>query len=137
MAPGGQYPLQLQQAVDILHYIVHNADKKASNVLFLLILPADSSLTELDRSFSVETLALEILHWASLPPSPPLHSNFCHIRTSKAPRGAKLISFWVDFQMTAPSFTRNQHKDMIGGVDSKSRLLSSWVTQRPMNIISR
>lgn len=39
LAPGGQYPLQLRQAVELLRYIIHDADKKASNVnsLYLTI----------------------------------------------------------------------------------------------------
>lgn len=53
--------------LDILPHIVHNADKKASDVIPPLILPACFLLTELNTPFSVETLAVEILHSASFP----------------------------------------------------------------------
>ncbi|MCJ1462247.1 hypothetical protein MMC07_000847 [Pseudocyphellaria aurata] len=96
LAPGGQYPLQLRQGVELLRHIIHDADKKASNV----ILGGDSA---------GGNLALGVLSHLLHP-----HSSIQALALSEPLKGVIFLSPWVGFQMTAPSYTRNQQKDLVG-----------------------
>ncbi|KDQ60391.1 hypothetical protein JAAARDRAFT_67935 [Jaapia argillacea MUCL 33604] len=95
LAPGAQYPRQLQQAVTLLHHLIHNLHKDPSNI----ILAGDSAGGNL-------TLAIlsHIIH-------PHPSSSIPELRLSKPLRGAILISPWVSFSTTAHSFTRNYYRD--------------------------
>ena len=71
VAPDGQYPLQLQQATELLRYIIQDAGKKASNVNPLPVLPGCSSLTMLIGYYRRRLCRWKSFTRRHFPPSSP------------------------------------------------------------------
>jgi acetyl esterase/lipase len=100
LAPGAPYPRQLQQASALLLHVLHNLKIAPSNI----ILTGDSAGANL-----VIALLSHISH-----PHPSTVLPIPRINLSSPLRGAVLISPWISFDTTSPSFQQNSYKDCIG-----------------------
>ncbi|PGH15484.1 hypothetical protein AJ80_05501 [Polytolypa hystricis UAMH7299] len=90
------YPLQLQQAVAMIDYLINDVKKKPENI----ILASDSAGAHL-------TLGV-LLHISHPHPKIPPINNLQGLL-----RGALLISPWVTFDVSAPSMHSNEGKDTL------------------------
>lgn len=95
MAPVAKYPRQLTQAALLIDHLVNTLNKKPSD----LVLIGDSAGGNL-----ITQVLSHISHPHPTVPALNISENF---------RGACLISPWVDFKTSYPSFTKNKYKDII------------------------
>ncbi|KAF4629861.1 hypothetical protein G7Y89_g8280 [Cudoniella acicularis] len=96
LAPGQQYPYQLKQVVALLAYLLEEAGKKPENARANLALGLLSNL----------------LH-----PHPSLPS----LQVAEPLRGAVLVSPWVSFNTSSPSYMENQNRDVV-----TANILKKW-----------
>ena len=103
LAPGAVYPRQLQQAASLLNHVLNKLEILPQNIL----LTGDSAGAN---------LALSLLSHISHPhPS----NTIPQVQLSAPLRGAVLISPWISFDTSTPSFTSNKYKDCIGPIAAK------------------
>ncbi|KAL2068405.1 hypothetical protein VTL71DRAFT_16503 [Oculimacula yallundae] len=97
LAPGAQYPRQLQQASSLINHLVHTLKISPSNI----IITGDSAGAN---------LALSLLSHISHPhPNPTIP----RVELPTPFLGLVLISPWVSFDTTLPSFVENEFKDCV------------------------
>ncbi|KDQ60393.1 hypothetical protein JAAARDRAFT_126265, partial [Jaapia argillacea MUCL 33604] len=104
VAPGAQYPKQLQQAVAVLSHVVNSLHKDPSNV----VLAGDSAGGNL-----VLAVLSHLVH-------PHPSSSIPELRLAKPLKGAILMSPWTSFSTSAASFTRNYYRDCFPTAAAKS-----------------
>lgn len=95
LAPVAKYPRQLTQAALLIDHLVNTLNKKPSD----LVLIGDSAGGNL-----ITQVLSHISHPHPTVPALNISENF---------RGACLISPWVDFKTSYPSFTKNKDKDIL------------------------
>ncbi|KAI9766005.1 MAG: hypothetical protein M1840_007012 [Geoglossum simile] len=101
LAPGGQYPRQLQQAAGLINHLITGLGKSPSNI----VLFGDSAGGNL-------TLAV-LSHMAHPHPDVP------KIESTENFRGTLLLSPWVSLDISAPAMKVNQNKDYLKDVTLK------------------
>ncbi|KAH7420210.1 Alpha/Beta hydrolase protein [Cadophora sp. MPI-SDFR-AT-0126] len=99
LAPGAVYPRQLQQASMFLNHVVNKLLIEPNNI----ILSGDSAGANLALA-----LVSHISH-----PHPSTTLPIPKFSVSSPFRGLVLISPWVSFDLTYPSFAKNEYKDLI------------------------
>lgn len=112
LAPKAKYPRQLTQATALIDHLINNLSKKPSN----MILIGDSAGANL-----ITQLLSHISHPHPSVPTLHLPEKF---------RGVCLISPWISFDITSPSFKKNKYKDMLtttaGTRWSSAFMLTPW-----------
>jgi len=98
LAPEAEYPTQLAQAAELLHHLIETEHRSPSS----LIIGGDSAGGNLTLS-----VLSHILH--PHPGSPHVPK----ITLSGAIRGALLISPWVSFDCSHPSYKKNAESDIL------------------------
>ncbi|EON69714.1 hypothetical protein W97_08974 [Coniosporium apollinis CBS 100218] len=111
LAPEGQFPTQLKQAVELMRYLFETEKRSPSN----LLLAGDSAGGNLCLS-----LLSHILHPHPSVPALSLPTSSPSSSPAKFP-ALLLISPWVSFTYTTPSFTTNAERDAFGPAS-----LSRW-----------
>ncbi|PSK60449.1 hypothetical protein B9Z65_599 [Elsinoe australis] len=96
LAPDAQYPTQLQQAAEVLNYLLTEAGKRPSQI----IIGGDSA----GGNLAVALLS-HLLH---------PHSKVLPVNLSEPLAGALLISPWIEFSPKDALFRANMYYDMIG-----------------------
>jgi acetyl esterase/lipase len=99
LAPGAIYPRQLQQAAALLSHVLENLKIKPENI----ILTGDSAGANLCTQ-----LLSHLSH-----PHPSTSLNIPPVALSAPLRGVVLISPWVNFDTSTPSFINNEQKDCV------------------------
>jgi acetyl esterase/lipase len=95
LVPHGTYPVQFQQAVELVEYVIKDLKKSPSNI----ILAGDSA---------GGNMCLAVLSHVVYPsPDAP------KLEIDKAFKASILVAPWVSFEMKWPSSTSNQYKDII------------------------
>ncbi|KAG0648401.1 hypothetical protein D0Z07_5470 [Hyphodiscus hymeniophilus] len=97
LAPRSVYPRQLQQAATLLNHVLHKLEVPPSKI----ILAGDSAGANLTMS-----LLSHISH-------PHPSGTIQPVSLSEPLRGVILISPWISFRTTDPSFQKNAYKDCI------------------------
>lgn len=101
LAPVAKYPRQLTQASALVSHLINNLSKKPSNIIFT----GDSAGANL--------ITQVLSHIAHPHPSVPA------LKVSENFRGACLISPWVNFDTTLPSFKYNEFTDILTATAGK------------------
>ncbi|KAF4552661.1 Alpha/beta hydrolase fold-containing protein 7 [Elsinoe fawcettii] len=96
LAPEGQYPTQLQEAVEVLNYLLTEGGKRPSQI----IIGGDSAGGNLTAA-----LLCHLLH---------PHPQVTPVNLSEPLAGALLLSPWVEFIRTDEKYWANMYNDMIG-----------------------
>ncbi|KAJ5833435.1 hypothetical protein N7474_001746 [Penicillium riverlandense] len=97
LAPGAQWPRQLEQAVSLLRYAIETLGKRPSDI----VLQGDSSGAH---------LALAVLsHLAH----PKLEGSVAALSLSENLGGAMLLSPWIDFRTHFESYKENAARDVV------------------------
>ncbi|KAF2224898.1 Alpha/Beta hydrolase protein [Elsinoe ampelina] len=96
LAPEGQYPTQLQQAAEVLNYLLTEGGKRPSQI----IIGGDSAGGNL-----ASALLCHLLH-----PHPEVEP----VKLSEPLAGALLLSPWVEFIRADEHYRANMYNDMIG-----------------------
>lgn len=112
LAPYAQYPTQLRQAVSLLKYLVETLRKDPSKITLF----GDSA----GGNLAIGVLS-HILH---------PHQEVPSITLEKALGGCLLISPWVSFSTTAPSYQNNKYKDCLG-IPELNTWSSAWQGDAP------
>ncbi|XMA12700.1 hypothetical protein WAI453_005491 [Rhynchosporium graminicola] len=97
LAPGAQYPRQLQQASSLINHLIHTLHLSPSNI----IITGDSAGAN---------LALSLLSHISHPHCDP---SIPRVSIPSPFLGLVLISPWVSFDTSLPSFQENEFKDCV------------------------
>jgi acetyl esterase/lipase len=105
LAPAAQYPRQLQQASVLLTHVLQDLHIPPQNIL----LTGDSAGANL-----VLSLLSHISH-----PHPSTSVPIPPIKLDTPLCGAVLISPWVSFSLSDPSFTTNMYKDLLDPITAK------------------
>lgn len=100
LAPGAQWPRQLEQAVALLRYAIETLGKRPSDI----VLQGDSSGAH---------LALAVLSRLA---HPRLEDSVPELSLGENLAGAMLLSPWVDFRTHYESYKKNAARDVISSI---------------------
>ena len=118
LAPGRQYPEQLKQAISLLRYLV-DAGKKLEDVSHSL--PRSNEETHEIQIVMAGDSAGANLALGALSHLLYAHPAIDPMQISSPLRGVLLISPWVCFATSSPSYSQNSNKDVINAT-----ILEKW-----------